>query len=187
MQLVPYQGEWTQLGEEIVGVGLGAGSEAWAYYDTVVENGFIEATVSWPVVGQQQAMFMLRSTGRPTQQYRIEVWGNAAVPRYRGRVVIYREAAPPVFLYDDQGFDIPDGSLVRAIVEGDVITVMVNDLVVAQAVDPNPLPAGYPGLGVIWDYTTVFSDVRVSQPSRAWLWALAGLGVCVGAVVALKK
>jgi uncharacterized repeat protein (TIGR01451 family) len=153
-------GDWSIDQGELVGYGGGvggfiyAGNTSWTDYVLQAKVIFVNSN----------AILVFRSTGNLQNEYYIELWQEGG--EYDNTYVIakYQDGVQ----YDLSGghiyspVSITNPSVVEVIIKGDHIRLHINGEYVGEVSDPDPLPNGRIGMGVVWNYSVRFDDVLVT-------------------------
>lgn len=165
-------GDWSIRSGELLGHGWGADVDAWIYagdpswsdYALQGEVAFVDCN----------AELVLRSTGHWQNEYRVSLWQDTPgcayrnsynVMKYRNGVVTLFNRGLPGAVDSNVPSPVPITNPLTARVEvvGNTIAVYVNNQFVNRFTDPDPLPSGRIGLGVIWNLSTRYDDVTVTS------------------------
>lgn len=153
-------GDWSIDQGELLGYGSGvggfiyAGNPSWSDYALHAKVIFVNSN----------AVLVFRSTGNSQNEYYIELWQEGG--EYDNTYVIakYQDGVQ----YDLSGghiyslVPITNPSVVEVIIIGNHIRLHINGEYVGEVADPDPLPNGRIGMGVVWNYSVRYDDVIVT-------------------------
>jgi N-acetylneuraminic acid mutarotase len=151
-------GTWGIDAGRLKGVGHGgqidgylyAGDQSWTDYALTTRVYFDDG----------EADLILRSTGHWQNEYRLTLWTPSTYELIR-----YTNGVPEHITgntYDASPVPFTNPSDVRVELTGSRIRVFINNALMVDFTDPQPLLAGQFGLGVIWSYQVHYDDVVVT-------------------------
>ncbi len=155
-------GNWLIDQGELVGSGLGGGTDGWIYAGDPAWTDYLFQAKLIFVSGN--ANLVIRSTGHWQNEYRIDLWQQDAGNSNRFQVIKYQDGV----MYELTGGLLPspvpivNPSVVQILASGNQIFIYINGESLYVIDDPTPLTQGRIGLGVIWDYINRFDDVLVT-------------------------
>lgn len=159
-----FNGTWKIDYGQLSGTGSGIVEPKDGYIyagDTAWNNYSLSANVFFG-----ESDFILRSTGHWQNEYRITIWPMGSPYSNTYQICKYQNGIGSCPFGSDRfpfPFPVTAPYNVSVQVVNNHIRLSVNDTLIKDVVDPNPLPAGRFGLGVIWSTHNHFDDVFVHE------------------------
>jgi len=153
-------GDWYIDQGELVGTGWGYGTDGWIYAGDYEWTDYVlQADVHFV---NDNAMFVVRSTGHWYNEYRIDVWQQGGENSNTYNITKYFYGYGTTLASGTSPVTITNPSTVQVLVSDNRLFLYINGALVDDVEDLTPLPNGRIGLGVIWYYTTRFDNVVVT-------------------------
>jgi len=156
-------GAWSVENGELSGIGAGGGIDGWIYAGDPGWTDYILQTKIIFETGNAELIF--RSTGNWQDEYRISFWweNSPAYTNCFGLSKWQNGVGESIVGNTPSPVPITNPAYVKVEGVGPTIRLFVNDYLIYEYEDPDPLPNGRVGLGVVWSWQCNFDDVLVND------------------------